>query len=55
MGSLATIGQSHAQNLKHVIFNNGVHDSVGAQPTVAASDSFSFTKIAKGSGYKNVN
>lgn len=54
MGSLATIGQSGAKNLKHIIFNNGVHDSVGAQPTAAGSDNFSFCKIALGCGYKNV-
>ena len=54
MGSLATIGQSGAKNLKHIVFNNGVHDSVGAQPTAAGSENFSFCKIALGCGYKNV-
>ena len=30
MGSIAVLGQSNAKNLIHIIFNNGVHDSVGA-------------------------
>ncbi len=54
MGSLATIGQNGSKNFKHIIFNNGAHDSVGGQPTDAIKDSFSFTQIAKGSGYKDV-
>jgi phosphonopyruvate decarboxylase len=54
MGSLATIGQNGTKNLKHIIFNNGAHDSVGGQPTDAGKDSFSFTQIAKGCGYKDV-
>lgn len=35
MGSAATAAQSDAANLYHIVFNNGVHDSVGAQPTIA--------------------
>lgn len=35
MGSLAIIGSLHPDNYVHVIFNNGAHDSVGGQPTVA--------------------
>ena len=34
MGSMAIIGQSGADNLVHIVFNNGVHGSVGGQPTV---------------------
>jgi phosphonopyruvate decarboxylase len=34
MGSLATIGGSGSANLKHIVLNNGAHDSVGGQPTV---------------------
>jgi phosphonopyruvate decarboxylase len=55
MGAMASIGQNGTSNLKHVIFNNGVHDSVGGQPTIAGSSKFSFPKIAIGCGYKNVN
>jgi len=53
MGNLATIGQNGPPNLKHIIFNNGGHDSVGGQPTDASNESFSFQKIALGCGYKN--
>ncbi len=33
MGTMATIGTCAPDNLKHIIFNNGSHDSVGGQPT----------------------
>lgn len=49
MGGLATIGQSGASNFKHVIVNNGAHDSVGGQPTVGFG--VDFCKIALGCGY----
>ncbi|KAK3713155.1 hypothetical protein QZH41_010049 [Actinostola sp. cb2023] len=51
MGNMATIGHEQTKNLKHIIINNGCHDSVGGQPTVAGSDMFSFIDIAKASGY----
>jgi phosphonopyruvate decarboxylase len=35
MGGLTTIGQLKPANYKHIVFNNGCHDSVGGQPTVA--------------------
>ena len=35
MGNLAIAGQSAASNFVHVVFNNGMHESVGGQPTVA--------------------
>lgn len=34
MGSMAITGQSGCANLIHLVFNNGVHGSVGGQPTV---------------------
>ena len=34
MGALAVIGQSNCHNLKHILINNGCHESVGGQPTV---------------------
>jgi phosphonopyruvate decarboxylase len=55
MGNLATIGQNGPKNFKHIIFNNGVHDSVGGQLTDASSDTFSFCQIALACGYKEVN
>ncbi|CAL1538284.1 unnamed protein product [Lymnaea stagnalis] len=55
MGTLATIGQQGPPNLKHIVFNNGAHDSVGGQPTEAANhDDFDLCAIAKGCGYKEV-
>jgi len=35
MGSLAIIGTQAPPNLRHVVINNGAHDSVGGQPTAA--------------------
>ncbi len=35
MGALATHGVSRLPNLVHVVLNNGAHESVGGQPTVA--------------------
>ncbi len=49
MGSLAIIGQSSAANLIHIVFNNGVHDSVGGQPTVGFD--VNFCEIASACGY----
>ncbi|CAF1634813.1 unnamed protein product [Adineta ricciae] len=55
MGVLANIAAVSPSNFKHIIFNNGTHDSVGGQPTVAANhNQFSFVKIAQGCGYKHV-
>ena len=54
MGAMATIGQNGPSNLKHILFNNGTHDSVGGQLTDADSDTFSFCKISLGCGYKKV-
>ena len=49
MGSMAIIGQSGCANLFHLIFNNGVHGSVGGQPTVCFS--IDIPKIAIACGY----
>ena len=34
MGGLAIVGSMSPRNLKHIVINNGAHDSVGGQPTV---------------------
>eukprot|EP01135_Chromosphaera_perkinsii_P010635 Nk52_evm35s2192 gene=Nk52_evmTU35s2192 len=52
MGASATVAHLEQENFKHVLINNGAHDSVGGQPTNALTDTFSFTKIAEGMGYK---
>lgn len=35
MGSFAIIGQNAPENFKYILINNGAHESVGGQPTVA--------------------
>ncbi len=50
MGAMAIIGSKASANFKHIILNNGCHESVGGQPTVGFS--ISFTNIAKACGYK---
>jgi len=52
MGSMAIIGQSSANNIIHIILNNGVHDSVGGQPTVGFG--IDFCGIASACGYESV-
>jgi phosphonopyruvate decarboxylase len=49
MGGTAIVGVSKASNFKHVILNNGVHDSVGGMATAGLG--VSFTDIAKACGY----
>jgi phosphonopyruvate decarboxylase len=49
MGGAAIIGAAGLVNFKHVIFNNGVHDSVGGM--ASAGLRVSFTQIVKGCGY----
>lgn len=50
MGSLAVIGSMSPNNYIHVIINNGSHESVGGQPTVA--NDINLRQIAMGCGYK---
>lgn len=54
MGAMATIASSQLNNFKHIIFNNGAHDSVGGQSTGALNKDFKFTDIALGCGYQKV-
>jgi phosphonopyruvate decarboxylase len=51
MGGIATIGTKSPKNFKHIVFNNGAHDSVGGQPT--AGFEIDIPKIAEAVGYKN--
>ena len=48
MGSLAVIGTRGPRNLKHVVINNGAHDSVGGQPTAARRLDLSAVALACG-------
>ena len=52
MGSLAIIGQSNNKNFVHILLNNGVHDSVGGQPTVGLD--IDFSNIATAVGYPSI-
>ena len=52
MGGLATIGSRAPKNLVHIVLNNGAHDSVGGQPTVARK--IDLCGIAKSCGYEIV-
>ena len=52
LGGFATIGTSEAANLLHIVVNNGVHGSVGGQPTVGME--ISLTGVAKACGYKQI-
>lgn len=52
MGALALVGQSGCRNLYHVVLNNGAHDSVGGQRTVALQ--IDLPKIAEACGYRHV-
>jgi phosphonopyruvate decarboxylase len=49
MGGLSTIGQLGPKNYRHIVLNNGAHDSVGGQPTVAFD--VDLCAIAKACGY----
>jgi phosphonopyruvate decarboxylase len=50
LGGLAIIGSNANSNFKHIIFNNGCHESVGGQPTAAFD--INLSEIAKSCGYK---
>jgi phosphonopyruvate decarboxylase len=52
LGALATIGTRRPRNLRHIVLNNGAHDSVGGQPTVALA--IDLPAIARACGYRRV-
>ena len=49
LGAFATLGAYGPPNLRHLLLDNGVHDSTGGQATV--SPSVSFAEIAAACGY----
>jgi phosphonopyruvate decarboxylase len=51
MGSLATVGYYHAENLCHILFDNNSYESTGGQPTTASK--VDFEKIALGCNYES--
>jgi phosphonopyruvate decarboxylase len=52
MGSLAINATEAGANYKHIVLNNGSHDSVGGQPTVAHT--IDICGAARACGYKTV-
>ena len=50
MGSMAITGTRNLSNMIHLVFNNGCHESVGGQPTVAQK--FKFSEVASALGYE---
>jgi len=50
MGTMITVGLRQPKNFKHVILNNGAHESVGGQPT--GMDKIDIPALALGSRYK---
>lgn len=53
MGAWTTDGKMQLPNLLHIVLNNGVHESVGGQPS--AGWTVDFTGIAKACGYATVD
>lgn len=51
MGASSIAGFSDQSNFIHILLNNGMHESVGGQPTVG--NLLDFKKIANASGYKS--
>lgn len=51
-GSMGIIGDLNPLNFKHIMFNNGSHDSVGGQSTIGFNTNF--TNIAEAFNYKYV-
>jgi phosphonopyruvate decarboxylase len=51
LGTLAVVADHGAGNLFHAVFNNGVHDSVGGQPTSIGVVDLAATARALGYGY----
>ncbi|NOQ55617.1 MAG: phosphonopyruvate decarboxylase [Nanohaloarchaea archaeon] len=50
MGASTIVGSTAPKNLKHIVLNNGAHDSVGGQPT--AGFDINIPAIAKACNYK---
>jgi phosphonopyruvate decarboxylase len=49
LGGLSTVGVQRAGNLRHIVINNGAHDSVGGQPT--AGFQIDLPGMARACGY----
>jgi phosphonopyruvate decarboxylase len=52
LGAMAAVGALSPANLRHIVLNNGAHDSVGGQPTIARK--IDLAGIARACGYARV-
>lgn len=52
MGALSSLGWVRPENLVHLVLDNGIHESTGAQGTVSAS--LDFCEIARACGYPSI-
>lgn len=52
MGSMALMGANAPKNVVHIVINNGAHETVGGQPTVASK--IDVAGVARACGYPNV-
>jgi phosphonopyruvate decarboxylase len=50
LGVLTSIGASKPKNFVHILFNNGIHESVGGLPN--ANQDTAFLQISRACGYK---
>lgn len=53
MGALAILGSRKPGNFTHIVMNNGVHDSVGGQPTDIGA--LNLTELANAAGYQKID
>lgn len=53
LGSMHSAGTINSKYLKHIVLNNGIHESVGGQTTYA--NNINFRTLSKSLGYKNYN
>ncbi|MGW1376154.1 phosphonopyruvate decarboxylase [Streptomyces sp. NPDC002446] len=51
LGSMSTVGATAPANLVHVILDNGVYESTGAQPTTSAA--VAFPDVGRATGYRS--
>ena len=53
LGAWSAIGYARPANMRHVLLDNGCHDSTGGQSSLAGS--VDFCQLAAGSGYTSVS
>lgn len=53
LGAIAILGSRKPGNLTHIVMNNGVHDSVGGQPTDIGA--LNLVELASAAGYEKID